>query len=172
MYKDFNIGNFIDGLKHGTNSQLKSQVEEIFEQKINVTKKIVNLSDEDKLNLCKEFYEEFKKLPKSTQVYKNFNIGSFISSIKQGYNQQLKRQIEKIFNQEIKAAKKISDEDKIKLCKEFYEEFKKLPKSTQVYKNFKIGNFITHLKQGYNQQLKSQVEEIFKQEINAVKRTV
>ena len=172
VYKDFNIGNFIDGLKHGTNSQLKSQVEEIFEQKINVTKKIVNLSDEDKLNLCKEFYEEFKKLPKSTQVYKNFNIGSFISSIKQGYNQQLKRQIEKIFNQEIKAAKKISDEDKIKLCKEFYEEFKKLPKSTQVYKNFKIGNFITHLKQGYNQQLKSQVEEIFKQEINAVKRTV
>ena len=129
------------------------------------------MSDEDKLNLCKEFYEEFKRLPKTTEVIKDFNIGNFINSIKQGYNSLLKRQIEEIFEQEINA-KKISNEDKLNLCKEFYEEFKRLPKWNETYKNFKIGSFIQHLKQGYNQQLKSHAEDIFKQEINAKKRTV
>ena len=170
IFKDFNIGKFISSIKQGYNQQLKSYVEEIFEQEINA-KKIIKLSDEDKLKLCKEFYKEFKRLPKFNETIKTFNIGSFINSIKQGYNSLLKQQIEEIFEQEINTTK-ISDEDKLKLCKEFYSEFKTLPKSTQVYKNFNIGSFIQHLKQGHNQQFKQQVEYIFKQEINAKKRTV
>ena len=124
-----------------------------------------------KLELCKEFYNIYRRLPKQSETFKYFNIGMFIARLKQGQNLQLKSQVEEIFEQEINA-KKISDEDKLNICKEFYSEFKRLPKSTQVYKKFKIGNFITHLKQGYNQQLKSQVEEIFEQKINAVKKTV
>ena len=171
VYKDFNIGKFIQHLKEGCNSQIKPQVEEIFEQEIKVDKKIVKLSDADKLDLCKEFYNEFKRLPKWNETIKTFNIGSFINNIKQGYNQQLKPQVEEIFHQKINVVKKIvklSDEDKLNFCKEFYNEFKRLPKDKDVYGEWNIGSFIRHLKRGQNPHLKPQVEEIFQQKINPV----
>ena len=175
VYKDFKIGKFITNLKQGQNSQLKPQVEEIFHQEINAVKKADKISDEDKLNFCKKFYSEFKRLPKAKEVYKDFNIGHFISHLKQRHNSQLKPQVEEIFEQEINAVKKadkISDEDKLNFCKKFYSEFKRLPKWKETYKDFKIGVFINNLKHNQNSQLKPQVEEIFHQEINAVKKTV
>ena len=175
VYKDFNIGKFIQHLKEGCNSQIKPQVEEIFEQEIKVDKKIVKLSDADKLDLCKEFYNEFKRLPKAKEVYKDFNSGVFVNNLKQSKNSQIKPQVEEIFEQEIKVDKKIvklSDADKLDLCKEFYNEFKRLPKWNETIKTFNIGSFINNIKQGYNQQLKPQVEEIFHQKINVVKKIV
>ena len=128
----------------------------------------------DKLNLCKEFYEAYQRLPKRNEVYKDFKIGKFIQSIKESCNSQLKQQVEEIFEQEINAKKivKLSDEDKLNLCKEFYTEFKRLPKICEVYKDFNIGKFIQNLKYGRHPQLKQQVKEIFHQEINAVKKVV
>ena len=167
-FEDFNIGKFISHLKEGVNSHLKPQVEEIFHQEIKVDKKRTN---KDKLNLCKEFFSEFKTLPKCNKVYKNFNIGSFIRNLRRGKNSQLKPQVEEIFHQEIKAVK-ISDEDKLNLCKEFFKAYQRLPKQSEVYEYFNIGSFIRNLKQGCNSHLKPQVEEIFHQEIKAVKKTV
>ena len=165
-FKNFNIGSFIDGLKHGINSQLKPQVEEIFEQEINANKKI---SDEDKINLCKEFYREYQRLPKQSEIFKYFNIGSFISRIKKGKSSHLRQQLETIFEQEINVVKHIDDKDKINLCKEFYREYQRLPKQSETFKYFNIGRFITYLKHGQNKHIKQQVEEIFHQEINAKK---
>ena len=131
-------------------------------------------TDEDKLNLCKEFFKEYQRLPKHNEVYKDFKIGKFIQHIKESCNSQLKPQVEEIFHQEIRAVKvvKISDEDKLTLCKEFYKAYQRLPKRCEVYKNFKIGSFIQHIKHCNNSQLKQQVEEIFYQEIHDIKRTV
>ena len=171
-FKEWNIGKFITHLKEGVNSQLKQQVEEIFEQEITAVKKI---SDEEKLNLCKEFFNEFKRLPKKNEEFKGWKIKSFIDVIKYSKNLQLKQQVEEIFHQEINVVKKIvkiSDEEKLNLCKEFYKAYQRLPQSREVYKDFKIGNFITILKYSKNLQLKQQVEEIFHQKINVVKRTV
>ena len=159
VYKDFKIGEFIQNLRYC--SQLKPQVEEIFHQEIRAVKKI---SDEDKLNRCKEFYKAYKRLPKYYEViYIDFNIGKFIQDLRYGFNSHLKPQVEEIFHQEIRTVKKISDEDKLNLCKEFYKAYKRLPKYYEVYKDFKIGEFIQNLR--YGSQLKSQVEEIFHQEI-------
>ena len=174
-FKDFKIGIFISGIKQGFNCELKPQVEEIFQKEIKVVKKIVNLSEEDKLNLCKEFFKAYQKLPKSTDTFKDFKIGNFISGIKQGCNSHLKQQVEEIFHQEIKYNKKIvnlSEEDKLNLCKEFFKAYQRLPKQSEKFKDFKIGNFISGIKQGKNSQIKLQVEEIFHQEIKAVKKTV
>lgn len=131
-------------------------------------------TDEDKLNLCKEFFKEYQRLPKHNEVYKDFKIGKFIQHIKESCNSQLKQQVAKIFEQEIRAVKvvKISDEDKLTFCKEFYNEFKRLPKRCEIYKDFNIGCFIQHIKKGNNSHLKHQVEEIFHQEIHDIKRTV
>ena len=124
-------------------------------------------TDEDKLNLCKEFFSEYQRLPKHNEVYKDFNIGSFINCLKCGNNSLTNQQVAKIFEQEIRAVKvvKLSDEDKLNLCKEFYSEFKRLPKRCEIYKDFNIGCFIQHIKHCNNSQLKQQVEEIFHQEI-------
>lgn len=124
------------------------------------------------LELCKEFYDIYRRLPKHRETFKDFNIGVFITHLKEGVNSHLKSQVETIFKQEINAVKKISDEDKLNLCKEFYSEFKRLPKSTQVYKNFNIGRFVNNIKQSQNLQLKSYIEEIFKQEINVTKKII
>lgn len=59
---------------------------------------------------------------------------------------------------------------KLELCREFFSIYKRLPKAREEFKDFKIGSFIDHLKSGRNSHLKSQVEEIFHQEINAVKK--
>ena len=57
-------------------------------------------TDEDKLNLCKEFFSENQRLPKHNEVYKDFKIGEFIQNLR--YCSQLKPQVEEIFHQEIK----------------------------------------------------------------------
>ena len=161
VFKYFNIGKFITTLKYNQNKHLKQQVETIFHQEINITKKNVKISDEDKFILCKEFYNEFKRLPKDKESYKNFNIGKFITNLKHGKNKHLKQQVETIFEQEINLNKRIRNEDKLTLCKEFYNEFKRLPKDKESYKYFNIGSFISHMKGGQNKHLKQQVETIF-----------
>jgi len=166
-YKDFKIGYFIHHLKQGCNSHLKEQIEKIFKQ--DIKKEIITLSDEDKIKLCQEFYDEFKRLPKFREVYKDFKIGIFIDHIKKGQNKHLKKIIEKIFNCKIKKILIIlSNEEKIKLCQEYYDEFKRLPKFREEYKDFKIGIFISNIKHGQCNDLKEEVYKIFniKEEIN------
>ena len=41
-------------------------------------KKLILKDDTEKLELCKKFYNEYKRLPTSREKYKDFNIGSFI----------------------------------------------------------------------------------------------
>ena len=57
------------------------------------------------------------------------------------------------------------EEKKIELCKEFYNEKKKLPDENDVYKNWKIGKFIINIKLGKYEN-KEKIEEIFKTKIN------
>ena len=163
VYKGWGIGSFINKLKQGINSKLKPQVEEIFQQPIEVQRKRTNITKEEKIILCKEFYEKFNKLPTRKEVYKGWGIGTFIDGLKQRSNSKLKPQVEEIFQQPIETKRKIinlTDEEKIILCKEFYEEFNKLPTRNEVYKGWNIGNFMSNIKRG-NSKLKPQVEEIF-----------
>ena len=126
------------------------------------------------LELCKEFYDIYKRLPKRNDTIHEWKIDRFIDGIRQNHNKHLKQQIELIFHQEINAIKKnvLSDKDKLTLCKEFYREFNKLPNRNTVYKKWKIGSFIQELKRGQNKHLKHQIEEIFEQEINVTKKIV
>ena len=121
-----------------------------------------------KIELCKDFYNEYKRLPKRNENYKDFKIGSFISCLKQGKNSHLKEEVENIFNTKIEVAKKLNlkdDNEKLELCKDFYNEYKRLPTSTEKYKDFNIGSFINCLKRGQNSHLKEEVENIFNNKI-------
>ncbi len=168
IYKDFKIGNFMYCLKQGKNNHLKEEVENIFNTKIDVNRKLNLKDDNEKLELCKEFYNEYKRLPKQNESYKDFNIGNFISGLKQGKNSHLKEEVENIFNTKIEVDRKLNlkdDNEKLELCKEFYNEYKRLPKQHDNYKDFKIGSFMYCLKQGKNSHLKEEVENIFNTKI-------
>ncbi len=159
-YKDFKIGKFINYIKYGFNSHLKYKVEDIFNTKIYI-------DDTDKLELCKEYYNEHKKLPQINLFFKNFMIGEFIDSLKYGFNSHLKEEVENIFNINIESNMNIlkDDNEKLELCKEFYTKYKRLPKSNETYKDFKIGYFIESLKH-CNSHLKEEVDNIFNTNIN------
>ena len=117
-------------------------------------------NDNEKLELCKEFYNEYKRLPKGNEIYKDYYIGYFIQSLMNGYHSNLKEDVEIIFN-----TKLFDDDEKLELCKEFYNKYKRLPKSNEIYKDFKIGKFIDYLKYGYNHHLIEDVEIIFNTKI-------
>ena len=168
IYKNYSIRYFIDDVKKGKYERIRKQLEEIFKCSLIPIKKN-GLSDKDKIKLCKEFYEENKRIPTSREKYKNFNIGNFIHHLKQGCNSHLKEQVEKIFKQDIKKEIiTLSDEDKIKLCQEFYNEKNRLPKFREVYKDFKIGIFIDNIKKGQNKHLKKTIEKIFNCKIKKI----
>ena len=169
-YKDWNIAGFIKGLKKGYNKDLKSDIETIFNCKIEFNNK---KSSEELIQLCKEFYSEFNRLPKKNEKYNNWNIGRFIHTLKYSKNKDLKSTIEIIFNCKIKVSKKRnkkSSEELIQLCKEFYSEFNRLPKQKEIYKDWKIGEFIHTLKKGFNKDLKPAVESIFNCNIEVSKK--
>ena len=171
-YKDFNIGIFINHLKQGKNSHLKEEVENIFNNKIYANKKLNLKDDNEKIELCKEFYNEYKRLPKINEIYKDFKIGKFIDNLKRGKNSHLKEEVENIFNNKIyvKTILLKDDNEKLELCKSFYNEYKRLPKQNESYKDFNIGNFINYLKYGYNSHLKEEVENIFNTKIEVAKK--
>ena len=133
-----------------------------FERKIyyDVIKNL-KLNDEMKIKLCQEFYDKNKRLPINGEIFNNWKIRSFIIGLKIGQNKHLKNKIEEIFKIEIKINKLLSDEDKLNLCQEFYNKNKRLPKKNEIYKEWKIGNFIAMLKQNHNNHLKDKIEEIF-----------
>ena len=60
---------------------------------------------------------------------------------------------------------KKNEEKKLELCKEYFNENKKLPNDDEIYKNWKIGKFIFNIKLGNNSQFKEQIEDIFKTKI-------
>lgn len=164
-FENFNIGSFIGHIKDGDNKDIKEEIEKIFNTKLERIKKINNISIEDKIKLCREFYIKNNRLPKSYEVYNDFKIGRFITKLKYSKNEKIKLEIEQIFKQKIQVNKvinKISNEQKIILCQKFYNEFHRLPLSNQVYNNFNIGIFICEMKnRNRNSKIKGKIEEIF-----------
>ena len=138
------------------------------ENNINKNVKFNKIIDEtEKLELCKEFYTKYNRLPERNETYKDFKIGYFIESLKH-CNSHLKEDVENIFNTKIEVNRKFNlkdDNEKLKLCKEFYNEYKRLPILREKYKDFNIGYFIYGLKQGKNSHLKEEVENIFNTKI-------
>ena len=164
----------IDNFDKINSKDYKSEDEEIilkflkdFFNDFNEIDSIKNIGVNKKLELCKDYYNEFKRLPNRSDVYKDFKIGLFVDHFKRGCNSHLKEEVENIFNTKIEA-KHIDlkdDNEKIELCKEFYNEYKRLPKDKEKYKDFNIGYFIYGLKQGKNSHLKEEVENIFNTKI-------
>jgi len=98
----------------------------------------------------------------------NEEVFKYIHYINDNYNEEEENYNEDFNDEEIETNIKENiinkfipnDEMKIKLCQEFYNEFKRLPKLYEEYNYWKIGRFIDCLK-NKNNILKQNIENIF-----------
>ena len=97
FYNDYHI----DKIEENSLEEESNEEEEFFEFERYVYESVY--SKDHRIEICKEFYNENKRLPKTIEKYKDFNIGYFIANLKQGYNSNLKEEIENIFHAKIEA---------------------------------------------------------------------
>ena len=97
IYKGWNIGTYVHGLKNGSNGHMKKAIEDIFEQEIDFNYKVFKMNDDEIFDMCKKFYEEFKRLPEVNESYKGWRIGLFIQEIRDGKHQLIKNIVSDIF---------------------------------------------------------------------------
>lgn len=152
-------------------------------------KKIIKkFSKNEKINLCKKFYNIYKRLPEYREEIDGFKIYNFIDKLRisknKNKNKYVKDVIEEIFDQKIDTLSKKnllnkkekrepfrpSYDDKIRYCKYFYKTYNRIPKHGDIIivennNIFNIGGFIYSLKHGYNSVIKKDVEEIFDTEL-------
>ena len=107
------------------------------------------VSKQDKVNLLLEFKKEFKREPKKREIYKDIKIGDFLERIRRGLivlEHDDKEKLEKAGFILKTNVNEIRIHNKVLLLIEFFENFKREPYSTEVYKGEKIGSFLRTIK--------------------------
>ena len=95
-FKNHAYGAFIKDLKHNNCKNIKNDIENLFEQKIEKRKRI------DWVEITKQYINQYGKiLPSSRFKFNGYNYGSFINSLKHNQNKKIKPIIESLFNFEI-----------------------------------------------------------------------
>ena len=122
------------------------------------------LSYEDKLELCRQFYDEYNRLPKIQERYKKFNIDAFIEYVKRYGNQNKINDLKNIFkDQWIDDKRSIyTYQQKLNLCKQYYQEFNRIPLTNEIWNGFDIGGFINSIRSNHNQNKINDLKNIFK----------
>jgi len=103
--------------------------------------------DLERLNMCREFYSTYHRRPKFAEVYKQFHIGSFVNSIRRGFNRRLKEDVEKIFQIKMKSNRHVSDPT-YKICLKYYKMYRKKPDRHSIFEKFNIGEFVNQVESG------------------------
>lgn len=185
-FNNFNIGDFIRKIKTkpDDNRELVEELNEIFHCNIlkntyqKQTKNIITEKDNEKLQLCRDFYNEFHRIPADKENYKNKSIGSFIYFIRRGHNNHLLNEINNIFQCDIlnnTYESQLRDQvvnRNILLCQEFYKEFHRLPLGSDgKYKDVNLSGFIATVRKNpnKNKDIINKLNEIFQCDINIEK---
>ena len=160
-YKGRKIGRFLEYYRlQYDNNKLSQDKIDIFND---IDEKILNPENnyvaprpfEFYISLLKEYIEINKKIPIQTTVFKDINIGDFVSKQRKKFNdKKLDQEKIDIFNSidnkilNTKSPKK-SFEFYIPLIIEYIEINKKLPYRNTVFKDIHLGNFISKQKLKY-----------------------
>ena len=127
-----------------------------------------------------DFYNEFGRLPKQTdEKYHNFDLGKYLNRLKLGQMESERKEIENKLGVELKTTKVVNRsndktfDEKIQLCKIFYNKYKRLPSYStedEINAGFKIYDFINNIRKHNNEEHKKIIEEIFKTKLNTVEK--
>lgn len=117
------------------------QIQELFEQayfEITVTK-------QEKINLLLKFRDEFKRDPKKREEYKKVKIGDFLERVRRGLivlNYDEKEKLKRAGVNITIGVNEIRIHNKVLLLIDFFENYKREPYTTEIYKGEKIGTFL------------------------------
>ena len=126
----------------------------------------IRMTFQDRLESCMRFKEKYDRIPRSKEpLFENWNIGSWIhNTIKRRPSDDKERiEVEKIFGTLIYEyiGKQIKIENKLKLFKEYYNKFHKIPNNeNEKYKNVNIGRKFNYMLKN-NEKIIPRLEEIF-----------
>ncbi|MCI8446275.1 MAG: DEAD/DEAH box helicase family protein [Bacilli bacterium] len=168
-YKNVTIGSFLRSIKAGDTKITGEQMNRLLSLGFVMEIKNMEQKKEYKISLVEEFYKEKERLPKQGEIYKEENIGNFLSSIKRentSITKDQKSRLENIgFKLEYADTEKIKEE-KVKLVEEFHKEKGRLPQRREKYKGTKIGAFLNCIKRGESNITEDQMKRLQKMGFN------
>ena len=109
-----------------------------------------------KFNILLEFIELHKKVPIRKEIYKNINIGNWLTKQKsminnfedEKYIEMSKNEIlKKCLDEYLTREKNNTFEESLNLLLEYIEVNKKVPSYKEIYKNINIGKWLSHQKE-------------------------
>jgi len=166
-YKNINIRQWLQNQKNKIDSnecEIYKKLSENLIIKENLDQylkyKEIKLTWEERKDLLFRFVEKYERVPKNIEKYENINIGQWFQNHKEkiisiecdvykklSENQIVKEEINRYLkNKEIK----LTWEEQKKLLFRFVEEYKKIPKSKETYKNVNIGMWLQTQKSKIN----------------------
>ena len=156
VYKDMNLGNWVFGRRQDYKKGVLSQERiKMLEEVGFVFDNINELQWNSNFELYKEFKQEFDREPKRNEFYKNINIGTWEREQRRSYKES------KLSSEKIKMLEEagfvfdnkleLQWNSMFELYKEFKQEFGREPKQKEVYKDRKIGNWLSDRKRNYKQ---------------------
>jgi len=167
VFKNFKLGEFVTAIKRRGSEETKKAMENIFHKEFKPRKPRHVLSDEEKIELCRHYYEEHKQIPKYHDKYQNFSVGVFVSRARSGNDSQLKEELDKIFGN---ISLTNNYENIIRACSEYYELHHKIPHRGEYFKDLNLGRIIRHVRYGCYAPIKDRLEEIFHAKIDGKTR--
>lgn len=69
-------------MKYGQNAHIKEYLEKKYNIKIKISRKNTTNTDDDKIRLCKEWYDINKRLPTRSEEYDDWKIGAFVANLR------------------------------------------------------------------------------------------
>jgi hypothetical protein len=109
----------------------------------------------EKYWVLKEFYEQFGRFPTSKESFNGYNIGRWLSHLKQKKNELKAEQVQLLdgVDPSWKDAKMkiLSFEEICALLKEFHEKESRLPTQRESFNGYNIGKWLAHLKNKKNE---------------------
>jgi DNA-directed RNA polymerase subunit H (RpoH/RPB5) len=153
-FNGYNIGPWLSNLKQRKN-ELKAEQVQLLDGVDPSWKdaKMKILSFEENFALLKEFHEKESRLPTQKESFNGYNIGTWLSSLKQRKNELKAEQVQLLdgIDPSWKDAKILSFEENFALLKEFHEKESRLPTQKESFNGYNIGRWLASLKQRKNE---------------------
>lgn len=165
-----NIGTLINRIKMGKHKKIKKRIEELFD--VSLLSKFTRYTNDEYVYMCKKWIKKHGKILPSrndTIVFNNNNVklGEFIERLRAGLHVDLKKEIEKLFDTEIKRRfKQYSDKTYVKIFKKWIKTHGKVKpryKDSIIYndRNVRLGTLMSRIKKGKHPKLKIELEKLF-----------
>lgn len=158
-YKGVNLGSWIDTVRYSYNiSKLDGNKKipvRLTESRMKQLEEInFEFSDwEINFKILKEFKEEYGRFPKNNETYKGFNIGDYVSNLRNRYsddNRSIKKELvealEEIGFNLLFDNRKTTWAKNFQILKEFKEVYGRLPHNNEDYKGVNIGIWLMNHK--------------------------